>query len=119
MQSDRLLRRFHEATFAEKLEEVMRWLELVTAGVLVVLFGVGVFDFGLSIVELARTGRITEAREVVGLIDTALLLFIEIARRIPHPEIFDLVGMPIFDWLQSQIEDLRTILEVGEEADTR
>lgn len=54
----------------------MRFVEAVTAYVLVALFAVGVFDLGLVILELTLTGKITETSEVVGLIDTVLLLFI-------------------------------------------
>lgn len=57
-------------------ESVMRVVEVVAAYVLVVLFGVGVFDLGLQIVEQALSGRIFEPAVVVGFIDTALLLFI-------------------------------------------
>jgi uncharacterized membrane protein (DUF373 family) len=65
-----------ERRVSHGLERVMRGLELGTAGLLVVLFGVGVVDFGLQILELGTSGRITDPRAVVGLIDTALLLFI-------------------------------------------
>jgi uncharacterized membrane protein (DUF373 family) len=58
------------------LESAMRSLELGAAGLLVLLFGIGVADFGLQIVDLALSGRITDPRAVVDLIDTALLLFI-------------------------------------------
>lgn len=57
-------------------ERLMRGVEIVAAYVLVFLFGVGVFDLGLSIADLIRTGAITQTTEVVGLIDTVLLLFI-------------------------------------------
>jgi uncharacterized membrane protein (DUF373 family) len=55
---------------------VMRAFEGIAAVVLVLLFGIGVFDLGLGIVEQIRQGRITDPLVVVGFIDTALLLFI-------------------------------------------
>ncbi|WP_248895718.1 phosphate-starvation-inducible PsiE family protein [Haloplanus halobius] len=54
----------------------MRGLELGTAGLVVVLFAIGAVDFGLQILELGTSGRVTDPQTVVGLIDTALLLFI-------------------------------------------
>jgi uncharacterized membrane protein (DUF373 family) len=57
-------------------ETLVRLVETVTAYILVGLFAVGVFDLGLVILELTLSGRITEASEVVDLIDTALLLLI-------------------------------------------
>ncbi|MFB6118048.1 phosphate-starvation-inducible PsiE family protein [Halosegnis sp.] len=65
-----------EMTVTRTLERAMRFLELGAAGLLVLLFAVGVADFGLKIIGLAASGRITSPRAVVGLIDTALLLFI-------------------------------------------
>ncbi|WP_435067976.1 phosphate-starvation-inducible PsiE family protein [Haloplanus sp. C73] len=65
-----------ERRVSDGLERAMRALELGTAGLLVVLFAVGAVDFGLQILELGTSGRITDPRAVVGLIDTALLLFI-------------------------------------------
>lgn len=57
-------------------ERLIRALELTAAYVLVLLFGVGVFDLGLNIVTLVRTGRIAQTSAVIDLIDTVLLLFI-------------------------------------------
>jgi len=57
-------------------DSVMRAFEGIAAVVLVFLFGIGVFDLGLGIVEQIRRGRITDPLVVVGFIDTALLLFI-------------------------------------------
>jgi len=60
----------------EVSETLIRVIEIVTAYVLVGLFAIGVFDLGLVILDLTVSGKITEASEVVGVIDTALLLFI-------------------------------------------
>ncbi|ESS08214.1 MAG: phosphate-starvation-inducible E, partial [uncultured archaeon A07HN63] len=60
----------------EVSEELLRYIEVAAALVLVVLFGIGVFDLGLQIFESAIAGNITNPLVVVGFIDTALLLFI-------------------------------------------
>lgn len=57
-------------------EDIMRWLELGTAYFLVALFGIGVFDLGLSLAELMLTGQFTDPRAVIDLIDTVLVLLI-------------------------------------------
>jgi len=55
---------------------LLRYVEVVAALVLVVLFAIGVFDLGLQIFETALSGSITDPLVVVSFIDTALLLFI-------------------------------------------
>jgi uncharacterized membrane protein (DUF373 family) len=67
-----------EATelLAARAEDVMRWLELGAAYFLVVLFAIGVFDLGLSLVELFTTGRFIDPDAVIDLIDTVLVLLI-------------------------------------------
>lgn len=57
-------------------ERLIQSVEIVAAYVLVLLFAVGVFDLGLNIFDLVRTGAITQTSEVIALIDTVLLLFI-------------------------------------------
>jgi len=57
-------------------ESLIRYVEVVAALVLVVLFAIGVFDLALQIVTSALSGDITDPLVVVGFIDTALLLFI-------------------------------------------
>ena len=57
-------------------EDLMRYVEVVAAVVLVILFAIGVFDLGLQIFRTALGGSITDPLVVVGFIDTALLLFI-------------------------------------------
>jgi uncharacterized membrane protein (DUF373 family) len=60
----------------EVTERLMGGVEIVAAYVLVLLFAVGVFDLGLTIAGLVRSGAITDTTEVVDLVDTVLLLFI-------------------------------------------
>jgi len=60
-------------TFSETL---IRYVEVAAALLLVLLFGIGVFDLGLQILASAVSGGITDPLVVVGFIDTALLLFI-------------------------------------------
>ena len=67
--------RFDERVLARS-EDIMRYVEVVAAVVLVILFAIGVFDLGLQIFRTALTGSITDPLVVVGFIDTALLLFI-------------------------------------------
>jgi len=57
-------------------ETVLRYVEVVAAVVLVILFAIGVFDLSLQIFQSAVDGSITDPLVVVGFIDTALLLFI-------------------------------------------
>ena len=67
--------RFDERVLARS-EDIMRYVEVVAAVVLVILFAIGVFDLGLQIFRTALGGSITDPLVVVGFIDTALLLFI-------------------------------------------
>ena len=57
-------------------EELIRYVEVIAALVIVLLFAIGVFYLGLQIFMSALDGRITDPLVVVGFIDTALLLFI-------------------------------------------
>jgi len=57
-------------------ENLIRYVEVVAALVIVLLFAIGVFDLGLQIFQSAIDGSITDPLVVVGFIDTALLLFI-------------------------------------------
>ncbi len=61
---------------ASASEDVMRWLELGAAYFLVVLFAIGVFDLGLSLVDLFSSGNFTSPNAVIDLIDTVLVLLI-------------------------------------------
>jgi uncharacterized membrane protein (DUF373 family) len=62
--------------FAARAERVMRWLELGAAYFLVVLFAIGVFDLGLSLVDLFTSGNFVDPDAVIDLIDTVLVLLI-------------------------------------------
>ncbi|MEF8773503.1 MAG: phosphate-starvation-inducible PsiE family protein [Halobacteriales archaeon] len=62
--------------FVALTESWIRYVEVVAALVLVILFAIGVFDLGLQILQTAISGEITDPLVVVGFIDTALLLFI-------------------------------------------
>jgi uncharacterized membrane protein (DUF373 family) len=57
-------------------EAAIKWLELGAAYFLVVLLAIGVFDLGLSLYSLIRSGRFTDPNAVIELIDTVLLLLI-------------------------------------------
>jgi len=57
-------------------QQLLRYIEVAAAVVLVVLFAIGVFDLSLQIFQSAAGGSITDPLVVVGFIDTALLLFI-------------------------------------------
>jgi len=57
-------------------ENVMRWLVLATAYILLVLFLVGIFDVLIGLYELFSSGRFTQPLAVVDLLDTVLLLLI-------------------------------------------
>lgn len=58
------------------VERLLRLIEFVAALVLVLLFGIGVFDLILRLYERTVSGVITDPSAVIGLIDTVLLLFI-------------------------------------------
>jgi uncharacterized membrane protein (DUF373 family) len=60
----------------EITERLIQAIEIVAAYILVLLFAIGVFDLGLNIFQLVRTGEIAQTSAVIDLIDTALLLFI-------------------------------------------
>lgn len=61
---------------AEYSEMVMDVLEVMTAVLMLALFGVGVYDLALKLFVLFETGNYTDPNSVVKLIDTALLLLI-------------------------------------------
>lgn len=62
--------------FTEPSANLMRWLVLLTAYFLLVLFLIGVFDLLLGLYDLITTGRFTEPLAVVDLLNTVLLLLI-------------------------------------------
>ena len=57
-------------------EQIIRWIEVVAAYVLVLLFAIGVVDLSAQIVQAVLDGSISDPLVVIGFIDTALLLFI-------------------------------------------
>jgi uncharacterized membrane protein (DUF373 family) len=61
------------AAFSERL---MKWLELGAAYFLVLLFAIGLFDLGLTLFELVRTGEFTDPNRVIDVVDTVLVLLI-------------------------------------------
>ena len=58
------------------LDRFISVVELAAAALFAVLFAVGVFDLGLTILEATRSGQITDPIVVVGFIDVGLLLLI-------------------------------------------
>ena len=62
--------------YASGGEQVMRWLELLAALMLVILFAIGVYDLGLQMYRLLATGSYTDPNAVISVIDTVLLLLI-------------------------------------------
>jgi len=57
-------------------EELMHWLVLGTAYVLIALFLLGVVDVAVGLYELVSSREFTEPRAIVDLLDTVLLLLI-------------------------------------------
>lgn len=60
----------------EILEWVMRKIQLGAALIVVILFGVGVTDLAIAIIESYRSGVLTNVDEVIQFIEFVLLLFI-------------------------------------------
>lgn len=54
----------------------MRWLVLLAAYFLLLLFVIGVFDLLVGLYELMTSGEFTDPRSVVGLLNSVLLLLI-------------------------------------------
>lgn len=65
-----------EAVLARKMERVMDYLQLAVVFILVVLFGIAVYDLGLELYQLIITGQIYEPISLIGVLETALLLFL-------------------------------------------
>lgn len=57
-------------------DSLMRASQAIAALVVSVLFGIGVFDLILEIIDVFQSGRITEVSTVIGIIEFVLLLFI-------------------------------------------
>ncbi|WP_414837596.1 phosphate-starvation-inducible PsiE family protein [Candidatus Nanosalina sp. VS9-1] len=65
-----------EATLAKKMERVMDYLQLAVVVILVILFGIAVYDLGLELYELIITGQFYDPISLIGILETALLLFL-------------------------------------------
>ena len=65
-----------EAVIARKMERVMDYLQLVVVFILVILFGIAVYDLGLELYQLVMTGQIYDPVSLIGILETALLLFL-------------------------------------------
>lgn len=61
---------------AEKAEKSMNYLQLGVAYILLILFGFAVLDLGLKLVQSFASGAIFQANAIVGILETALLLFL-------------------------------------------
>lgn len=59
-----------------RTEVMMDILELLTALLMIFLFGLGVYDLGYKVYELIQNGTYTDPNQVLKVIDTALLLLI-------------------------------------------
>ncbi len=69
-------RRGIEAKLAKKMERVMDYLQLVVVFILVILFGIAVYDLGLELYQLIITGQFYDPISLIGILETALLLFL-------------------------------------------
>lgn len=65
-----------EAMLARKMERVMDYLQLIVVFILVILFGIAVYDLGLELYELVITGQVYDPVSLIGILETALLLFL-------------------------------------------
>lgn len=65
-----------EATLAKKMERIMDYLQLVVVFILVILFGIAVYDLGLELYQLIVTGQFYDPMSLIGILETALLLFL-------------------------------------------
>jgi uncharacterized membrane protein (DUF373 family) len=61
---------------AEKAEKAMNYLQLAVAYILLILFAVAVYDLALMLFEHFVTGQIFDPINVIGILETALLLFL-------------------------------------------
>ncbi|MFB6204667.1 MAG: phosphate-starvation-inducible PsiE family protein [Candidatus Nanohaloarchaea archaeon] len=65
-----------ETSLALKADRLMDILQLFVVYLLVVLFGIGVYDLGVKLFSFVVTGKIVNPANVVAILDTALLLFL-------------------------------------------
>lgn len=61
---------------AEKAERVMNYLQLSVAYILLGLFAFAVFDLALKMYQYVLSGQIFDPVNVIGILETALLLFL-------------------------------------------
>ena len=64
------------SSLSEPSESGMRWLVLLTAYFVLILFVIGIFDLLIGLYDLVVSGRFTDPIAVVELLDTVLLLLI-------------------------------------------
>jgi uncharacterized membrane protein (DUF373 family) len=67
---------FEVSQFAEPSEDLMQWLVLGATYFLLLLFVIGVVDLFVGLYDLLVSGNFTKPVEVIGLLDTVLLLLI-------------------------------------------
>ena len=67
---------FEVSQFAEPSEDLMQWLVLGATYFLLLLFVIGVVDLFVNLYNLLVSGNFTKPVEVIGLLDTVLLLLI-------------------------------------------
>ncbi len=67
---------FEVPQFAEPSEDLMQWLVLGATYFLLLLFVIGVVDLFVGLYDLLVSGNFTKPVEVIGLLDTVLLLLI-------------------------------------------
>lgn len=65
-----------QALMAIKAEEIMNQLQLVVVYILVLLFGVAVYDLGVKLLTFTISGKIFQPTNVIAVLETALLLFL-------------------------------------------
>ncbi|MFB6208103.1 MAG: phosphate-starvation-inducible PsiE family protein [Candidatus Nanohaloarchaea archaeon] len=65
-----------ETSLALKADRLMDVLQLLVVYLLVLLFGIGVYDLGVKLFSFVTSGKIVEATNVIAILDTALLLFL-------------------------------------------
>ena len=64
------------SSVTEPSKDLMQWLVLGATYFLLILFVIGVVDLLIGLYELLETGEFTDPVEVIGLLDTVLLLLI-------------------------------------------
>jgi len=67
---------FEVSQFAEPSEDLMQWLVLGATYFLLLLFVIGVVDLFVGLYDLLVSGDFTKPVNVIGLLDTVLLLLI-------------------------------------------